>query len=485
MRRPLLLLFALTTALAAQDDAPVPSFGRDILPMLQEHCAGCHREGKAKGDVILTSHASILAGIEGTDPIVVPGDVGASLLHEVLLPRDGAPPAMPEDGDPLSDTQVALLARWITAGAPHDFDVEIPVTEAPETYAVAPVLTDVAWAPDPSTPGASLLAVPGRGEVVVHRVVSGTLREIAHRLRCDSARLEALAISPDGTRLAAVGGSPARFGEVLAWDLRSGARVFASRFTDDCLFGVSWSPDGTQIAFGAADTVVRTVDATTGERILFQGAHDDWVLDTCWSTDGSHLVTVGRDRSMKLTKVETQQFIDNITSITPGALKGGLIAVDRRPMRDELLVAGADGAPGVFRMYREQKRVIGDDFNRIHTLEALPGRVFDLEWSANGTAAFAVCSVGGTRAVVRGYAIPAVTENDGKEMRGEPTTLWTRDLPEPAYGLALSPDGARLAVVGRAGSLTLLDAKTGAVLSSTVAVPLQNPADAAGPGDLR
>ena len=29
---------------------------------------------------------------------------------------------------------------------------------------------------------------------------------------------------------------------------------------------------------------------------------------------------------MKLTEVATQRFIDNITSITPGALKGGLLA---------------------------------------------------------------------------------------------------------------------------------------------------------------
>ena len=87
MRRVPLILLALASTLAAQDDAAIPSFGRDILPMLQEHCAGCHREGKAKGELILTSHASILAGIDGSDPVVVPGDVGASLLHEVLPNR--------------------------------------------------------------------------------------------------------------------------------------------------------------------------------------------------------------------------------------------------------------------------------------------------------------------------------------------------------------------------------------------------------------
>ena len=38
--------------------------------------------------------------------------------------------------------------------------------------------------------------------------------------------------------------------------------------------------------------------------------------------------------TMKLTEVATQRFIDNVTSITPGALKGGLMAVDRRPVEE-------------------------------------------------------------------------------------------------------------------------------------------------------
>ena len=57
------------------------------------------------------------------------------------------------------------------------------------------------------------------------------------------------------------------------------------------------------------------------------GSHNDWVLDTVFSADGSHLISVGRDMAAKLIEVSTQRFIDNITSITPGALKGGLSTV--------------------------------------------------------------------------------------------------------------------------------------------------------------
>ena len=127
---------------------------------------------------------------------------------------------------------------------------------------------------------------------------------------------------------------------------------------------MSWSHDGTKIAFGCADNTLRAIDVATGKQILFQGAHNDWVLGTVFSRDSTYLASISRDQSVKLTEVATQRFIDNITSITPGALKGGLMAVARNPHNsevkvkntaagtdatekwyDELVIAGSDGTP--------------------------------------------------------------------------------------------------------------------------------------------
>ena len=41
------------------------------------------------------------------------------------------------------------------------------------------------------------------------------------------------------------------------------------RVTYETVFGVSWSPDGTKIAFGCTDNTVRAIDAKTGEQVLF------------------------------------------------------------------------------------------------------------------------------------------------------------------------------------------------------------------------
>jgi len=88
---------------------------------------------------------------------------------------------------------------------------------------------------------------------------------------------------------------------------------------------------------------------------------------------------------MKLTEVATERFVDNITSITPGALKGGLMTVDRHPTKDELLCGGADGTPKIYQMYRTKDRKIGDDFNLLRAFDPLPGRIFDACFNADGS----------------------------------------------------------------------------------------------------
>ena len=100
------------------------------------------------------------------------------------------------------------------------------------------------------------------------------------------------------------------------------------------------------------------------------------VGSTVFSVKGTHLVSVSRDRSMKLTEVATERLEDNICSITPGALKGGLQAVDRHPIKDELFIGGADGTPKLYQMFRTKARVIGDDFNNIRNFAPLPGRIY-------------------------------------------------------------------------------------------------------------
>src|SRR6185437_8207944 len=75
---------------------------------------------------------------------------------------------------------------------------------------------------------------------------------------------------------------------------------------------------------------------------------------------------------------------DNITSITPGALKGGIAAVTLLPRHDQVLVGGSDGEPKLYRLFRQSARQIGDDANLVRKFPAMQGRVYDVAISRDG-----------------------------------------------------------------------------------------------------
>ena len=448
--RILSALFLLAPAASAQDAV---SFERQVVPILAKHCQGCHQPAKASGDTRLITHFDLVGG---DSPLVIPGKPDESLLLEIITPYEDEAPAMPPDADPLDDETVDALRRWIAEGAVDDSS-PAPAAELNDKgqpiYRRPPVVTSLAYSPDGET-----LAVTGRGEVLLHS--SDTSGEPIARLVGLSERIESVAFSPDGKRLAACGGSPGLRGELQIWDVPNRKLLVSKNVTYDTLRGTSWSGDGSRVAFGCTDNTVRVVEASSGAEVLFQGAHSDWVLGTAFSSDDSHLVTVSRDRSMKLVKVESQQFIDNITSITPGALRGGLMSVARRPKMDQLLVGGADGTPKTYKMYREKKRVIGDDFNLLRAFKRLPGRIFSVAWNQDGTRFVAGASLRGTG---------TVSLYDAEKE----SPLWTREVPSGVYAAACRPNGEEVVVGGFDGIVRVLAAESGELLRELVPVPLE------------
>jgi WD40 repeat protein len=490
------ILFAfllLADALPAAD--PVPSsesaevsYFRQIRPLFQQQCVGCHQPARPQGSYIMTSHADLLKAGSQNQPAIVPQHVDKSFLVEQITPHDGKPPAMPKGKPSLAEKDVELIKKWIAQGAKDDTPPSARDSidmEHPPTYALPPVIDSIAYSPD-----SRLLAVSGYHEVLLYKA-DGC--DLVARLVGLSERIQTLAFSPDGKYLAVAGGNPCRFGEIQVWEVSTHKLRLSLPITFDTLYGVSWSPDGSKIAFGCADNTLRAIDAKTGQQVLFQGAHNDWVLDTVFSTDASHLVSVSRDRSMKLTEVATQRFVDNITSITPGALKGGLMAVARHPYRDQLLIGGSDGVPKIYRMYRTKKRVIGDDFNLLRSFEALPGRVFAAKYSPDGSRIVVGSSLNG-RGEVRVYQttisprakyflswlmLPPVSNFGWLRLAllgnfGVGTLVAKLEGQQGAvYTVAYRPDGKQIASAGFDGMVRLNDAETGKLIKEFVPVPLK------------
>ena len=354
------------------------SYDKEIRPIFQSRCLGCHQPAKAGGRYVMTSFELMLKGGESDDRAIVPNQPAESHLLEMITPKKGKA-LMPRDSRRFRRHEIELITRWIAQGAHDDSPPRLASrydAAHPPEYTRLPVIPALAFSPD-----GSLLAVAGFHEVLLWKADGS---ELLGRLVGLSERIESLAFSPDGKRLAVTGGMPAQMGEVQVWDIAKRKLSLSVPVTFDTVYGVSWSPDGTKIAFGCADNSVRAIDAKTGNQVLFMGSHNDWVLDTVFSADGSHLMSVGRDMAVKLIEVSTQRFIDNITSITPGALKGGLAAVARHPKRDEIVIGGSDGEPKLYRVFRQTVRVIGDDSNMIREFPSLPGRICSVAISDDG-----------------------------------------------------------------------------------------------------
>ncbi|MDZ4290149.1 MAG: c-type cytochrome domain-containing protein, partial [Prosthecobacter sp.] len=484
----LLLLSGIAAAAPKKEEVIDPSkpvsFYKHIRPILQANCAGCHQPAKAKGDYVMTEFAKLLAGGEEGHAIV-PGKPEESNLLKMASPDEKGKVEMPPKGDPLHETQVALIRKWVAEGAKDDTPASAKAQydmEHPPVYVTAPAITSLEYSPD-----GKFIAIAGYHEVLIHKADGSG---IVSRLVGLAERIQKLAWSPDGKKIALTGGSPARMGEIQVWDVATKKLELSKSLTFDTLYGASWSPDGKYIAVGCADNGLRAFEAATGKEALFMGSHSDWVLDTVWSVDGKLVVSCGRDMSVKLTEVATQRFVDNVTSITPGALKGGVQVLTRHPTRNEVLIGGTDGIPAIYRMARITKRVIGDNANLIRKFPVMQGRIFGVDFAPDGKRIAAGASYENS-GMVNIYAadydstMPAAVKKIVETVNGKGPELdeWVSkgvkliaSTPIPTggiYSVTFSPDGLTVAAAGQDGRIKLIEAATGKIAKEFVSVPLE------------
>jgi WD40 repeat protein/mono/diheme cytochrome c family protein len=489
-------LFALPLSARAADDpaktsdpAKPVSFDKQIRPIFQANCQGCHQPAKAGGGYVMTVFEKMLAGGESKEAAVVAKKPDESHLIEQITPDKDGKALMPQNKPALSAANIQLITRWIAQGAVDDTPANAQVRfdqDHPPIYTRPPVIPAIDFSPD-----GSLLAVAGFHEVLLWKSDGS---EMIARLIGLSERIESLRFSPDGTKLAVTGGLPGRMGEVQIWDVAKKKLALSVPVTFDTVYGASWSPDGSKISFGCVDNTVRAIDAKSGEQVLFMGSHTDWALDTVFSNDGSHLISVGRDMTAKLTEVATQRFVDNITSITPNALKGGIGAVARHPKRDEIVVGGSDGVPKVYRVFRQTARVIGDDSNLIRIFDAMRGRVTSVAVTNDGKRIAAGSGIdGGGEVHVYSYEFDTALPDKLKAIMSKVAS--TRSAAEVAeldkyfkdgvkriskldldkslvYSLAFRPDGKELAVGSSDGTIRLLNPETGSITKEFNPAPL-------------
>jgi len=425
------LLVSSSSALLGED-APV-SFSKDVVPILRGNCQGCHRPGKTKGGLDLTSYTSIAKGGKEDPGFVAGAPAESRIIHEV----SGEEPSMPKDGDPLTPVEISVLQRWIAQGAKDDTSSTPPAHHltGPPIYRHLPAVTALAWSPSGDT-----LAVAGYHEVILHDPNDG---RVTGRLVGESPRIEALVYSKDGQLLGVAGGSASEFGEIELWNPATQQLVRSIHASNDAVFGLSFSPDHSQVAVGCADKTVRAFSVADGKERMTCNNHIDWVFGTAFNQDGTRLVTVSRDKAVKLIDVATGRLIDDVNKP-----RESLLSLARHPSEDLVVSGGENGELRLYKMMPRGGRLSeGDDKENsfVREFNRLPGPVSTIDFSPDGQLVAAGCATGDLRV----YKVA-----DGKQLAGVAV------LKTAIFTARFDPSGKLIAVGGADGKVHLVDGTT-------------------------
>lgn len=326
--------------------APV-LYDKDVEPILIDKCAVCHSDNIKEGKFDVGSYEGLIKGGKH-GAAVVPGKSAESFLVK-LAARTEKKFMPPEDEEPLTPKELALIKLWIDQGAkapktrrerpkvvvrvpPANVHPVLGIAIRPDKKYVAasrgnrihiyeaatgkhlrelldPQLTapdkkpvkaahlslveSLAYSPDGKT-----LASGAFQKVVLWDADKGTIRK---RLSGFADRVVALDFSPDGKLLATGGGTPTADGEIKIFDVASGKLVVEIKNGhSDTVFGIRFSPDGKKLATCGADKFVKTFELPSGKFLKAFEGHTHHVLGVGWKADGKLLASAGADNVIKI-----------------------------------------------------------------------------------------------------------------------------------------------------------------------------------------
>jgi len=296
------LLFAFAAFARGEDTV---SFRRDIAPLLQRRCATCHSEENPKGGYRLDTVKLLRDPGDSGDAPLVPGKPRESHLLQLLV-TDDKDDRMPQKADALPPEEIALIEKWIAAGAVSDADhdnqtlAELArqrhLRPAPPRYPRPLPVTALAF-----DATASRLATSGYHEVLVWDTASGTL---LRRVGGLPERISTLAWH--GEALAVAGGTPGQWGTVALIDTSSDYRVTLLCDLSEMALSVAFNPKGTVLVAGCGDRTLRIFRTLDGAQRKILRYHADWIQSVDFSPSGKQLVTASRDRTARV--IETKNW---------------------------------------------------------------------------------------------------------------------------------------------------------------------------------
>jgi mono/diheme cytochrome c family protein len=395
MNRLLLCVLALcvttlsTETLAAEDAKPQEktTYTDHVRPILREYCFSCHNQNKAQNDLKVDSYETLMEG-GASGAVIEPGDLDSSWLWDLINHNDQ--PNMPPNADKLPADKLALIQKWIEGGALKDSGSKAVVKKQPtmdlslsagagkpEGTAAMPeglsklpvVVSQRAGASTgiATSPWAPLAAVAGQHQISLYHTDSNELLGI---LPFPEGIPYALRFSRSGALLLAGGGRAASLGIVVAFDVRTGQRVFQVGDELDAVLAADVTADNALVALGGPEKIVRVFTTADGELAYDIRKHTDWIMAVEFSPDGVLLATGDRSAGLAVWEADTGREFYLLNDH-----KGAINDVSWRSDSNMLASASEDGTIKLWDM---------NSGTAVKSIDAHPGGVAAIDFTQDG-----------------------------------------------------------------------------------------------------
>ncbi len=283
-------------------------FVSQIAPLMVDNCIACHNDRTAEGGYRLTRvHQMFSPGWSGARPII-PNAPEESEIYRRIASSDPDERMPPHSA--LSDSEIQQVEEWIRSGASTSEVAE-------ETLGAIAAMADVRLGSPNHYEGVLPISAVAISTADQRLYVAG-IREVIQWNYADEKlerrwqelgyRITAITVSNDGHSLAVASGIPGQFGQVdliRPYENDSPQRIFVDA---DPTQAIALSPDGTKLAIGCSDGSVRVFATPDGKELFASQAHADSVQSVQWDSSGTRLATAGRDRSAKLLRADGWQW---------------------------------------------------------------------------------------------------------------------------------------------------------------------------------
>jgi hypothetical protein len=323
------VLVAGSVALAADTKGQKVTFADQVAPIFRNRCGSCHNPDKQKGGLNLETFSTALQG-GGSGKVIEPGDPDGSTLLQLVMHKDE--PNMPPASPKIPDAEINMIKQWIeggaletsgsvvTAKAKPKFEFKLDPSSLgkpqgpaamPEGLGTDPVVVSarapaiVAMA---ASPWAPLVAIGGHKQVLLYRATDNHLVGV---LPFPEGTVYTLKFSRSGALLLAGGGRGGQSGLAVAWDVKTGKRVFEIGKEYDVVLAADISPDHGQVALGGPGKVVRVYNTADGQLQFELKKHTEWITALEFSPDGVLLASGDRNNGLLVSEAQTgREFYD-------------------------------------------------------------------------------------------------------------------------------------------------------------------------------